>query len=90
VRSPEVSSTDDFSERLAMLREYAGDRFAELDVAHAYTDTSVHDLTADVERHREALGRLTEAGVHWIIVPGPQGKHPEALEFVQGFAETYI
>jgi probable F420-dependent oxidoreductase len=90
VRSPEVSSTDDLSERLAMLKEYAGDRFDSLDISSAYTDSSVHDVTTDVERHRDSLGKLEEAGVNWIIIPGPQGKHPEALDFIGAFAETYF
>ena len=45
VRSPEISSTDDFVDRLEMLKEYAGDRFAELDIAMAYTDDARFDLT---------------------------------------------
>ena len=90
VRSPEVSSTDDIVERLQMLNDLAGDRFADLDIAIAYTDRSVYDLTADVERHRDAIGRLAEIGSTWVIVPGPEGLHPQALEFLEGFAETYL
>jgi probable F420-dependent oxidoreductase len=90
VRSPEVSSEDDIAERLQMLRELAGDRFADLDIAVAYTERSVYDLTSDVERHHDALGRLGEIGATWVVVPGPEGRHPQALEFLQGFAETYM
>jgi probable F420-dependent oxidoreductase len=90
VRSPEVSSADDILARLAMLREYAGDRFAELDLTIAYTDGSVHDVTKDVERHCDSLGRLAEIGATWIVVPGPTDAAPAAAEFIQGFAETYI
>jgi probable F420-dependent oxidoreductase len=90
VRSPEVSSTDDLVERLNMLKELAGDRFESLDIAVAYTDRSVYDLTTDVERHKDELARLEEMGTSWIVVPGPQGKHPEAAEFVEAFAATYF
>jgi probable F420-dependent oxidoreductase len=90
VRSPEISSTDDFVDRLRMLEEYAGDRFAELDIAMAYTDDARFDLTTDVERHRDNLGRLEELGVTWIIVPGPTETAPVASDFLQGFAETYF
>lgn len=90
VRSPEISSTDDVLGRLKMLEELAGDRFAELDISVAYTDRSVYDLGSDVERHRDELGRLGEVGATWVVVPGPQGAHPEAQEFIQGFAETYF
>ena len=90
VRSPEVSSADDILARLDLLKEYAGDRFAELDLTIAYTDRSVYDLSADVERHTDALRRLREIGATWIVVPGPEGQHPQASEFLEGFAETYI
>lgn len=90
VRSPEISSTDDFIERLTMLKEYAGDRFADLDIAMAYTDDDRFDLGNGVERHRDNLGRLAELGVTWLIVPGPTAPAPTAREFVEGFAETYI
>jgi probable F420-dependent oxidoreductase len=90
VRSPEISSTDDFVDRLNMLKEYAGDRFSELDIAMAYTDDARFDLTTDVERHRDNLGRLQELGVSWIIVPGPTETSPVASDFIQGFAATYF
>ncbi|MGD9701232.1 MAG: LLM class F420-dependent oxidoreductase [Acidimicrobiia bacterium] len=90
VRSPEVSSTDDIVERLQMLKDLAGDRFAALDITIAYTDRSVYDLASDVERHRDALGALRELGATWVVVPGPEHPHPQAEEFLQGFAETYF
>ena len=90
VRSPEVTGADDILARLQLLKEYAGDRFTELDLTIAYTDRSVYDLSSNVEQHRDALGRLAEIGATWIVVPGPAGQHPMADEFIQGFAETYI
>ncbi|MGE3449689.1 MAG: TIGR03619 family F420-dependent LLM class oxidoreductase, partial [Microbacteriaceae bacterium] len=90
VRSPEISSTDDFVARLAMLRELAGDRFEQLDIAMAYTDEGRFDLSTDVERHRDNLGRLADLGVTWVIVPGPTDAAPAAAEFVEGFAKEYI
>jgi probable F420-dependent oxidoreductase len=90
VRSPEISSTDDFVARLAMLRELAGDRFEQLDIAMAYTDEGRFDLSTDVERHRDNLGRLAELGVTWVIVPGPTVAAPAAAEFVEGFAKEFI
>jgi hypothetical protein len=90
VRSPEISSTDDIVERLQTLRTLAGERFADLDIVIAYTDDSIHDLARDVERHRDTLGRLAEIGATWIVVGGPHGPHPENLDFLRGFAETYF
>jgi probable F420-dependent oxidoreductase len=90
VRSPEITSVEDIAARLDLLREYAGERFSEIDIAIAYTEPSVADLGADVERHRDNLGRLAALGASTIVVPGPAGVHPVAQEFLQGFAETYF
>ncbi len=90
VRSPGISSSDDLSARLAMLKELAGERFDTLDISVAYTDASVYDLGTDVERHRDELGQIAELGATWINVPGPTGVPPVAHEFIQGFAETYF
>jgi probable F420-dependent oxidoreductase len=89
VRSPEISSTDDIVARLSLLKELAGERFDTLDIVVAYTDPSVHDLGTDVERHRDALGRVRDLGATWVVVPGPPGVHPQAQEFLQGFTATY-
>jgi probable F420-dependent oxidoreductase len=90
VRSPAISSIDDLRTRLATLRELAGDRFDSLDINVAYVDHSIHDLSADVERHRNEFGRLAEVGATWVNVIGPPGMHPAACEFIEGFAETYL
>ncbi len=94
VRSPEVSSVDDLVARLATLREMAGDRFADIDITCAYNDPTIHSVSHDrghdVERHRDAIGRLHEVGATWIAVPGTAAPHPASVEFAHAFAETYI
>jgi probable F420-dependent oxidoreductase len=90
VRSPAVSTTDELVARLATLRDLAGDRFADIDITCAYADPSIHDTTRDVERHRDALGRLHEIGATWVAVPGPSATHPASIEFIQAFAATYM
>jgi probable F420-dependent oxidoreductase len=89
VRSPQVTTPTAIIELLGMLRELAGDRFGELDVAVAYTDRSVYDMT-DLDRHRDALGAIAELGTTWIVVPGPAGRHPQALDFLHGFADELM
>ena len=89
-RSPHLDSVESIRGRLEMLRELAGERFDALDITVAYIDRSVYDLSTDVERHREALAAFGELGATWVIVPGPQGEHPQARDFAEGFAETYI
>jgi len=90
VRSPEVSSADDIVERMQLLKDYAGERFAALDIACAYTDRTIYDLATDVERHRDAIGRLRDIGSTWLVVPGEAAPHPKAREFLEGFAATYL
>jgi probable F420-dependent oxidoreductase len=89
VRSPEVANIGDLRDRLAMLKDLAGDRFAQLDIAIAYHDPSIFEGT-DVERNRQALGELEAVGATWIVVPGPTEPHPKARDFAQQFGETYI
>ena len=48
-------------ERLDMLKDLAGDRFDGLDITIAYTDPSIHDLSRDIERHRDAIGRCARS-----------------------------
>ncbi len=89
VRSPAVSTDDEFTGRLGMLRDLAGERFAELDIVMPYTDESITGRS-DVERHRDQLGRLGAAGATWIVARGPVGPAPEAAEFAEWFGETFI
>ena len=90
VRSPAITDPTDIADRLAILKDLAGDRFSELDIAVAYTDPTVHDPLRDVERHRDVFGRLAELGVTWVVVSGPPGVHPRAHDFLQAFGETYL
>jgi probable F420-dependent oxidoreductase len=89
VRSPEATSINGIAQRLKVLADLAGDRFRELDLAIAYTDRSVFELT-DLERHRDALGAIADLGATWVIVPGPASAHPRPKDFIQGFGEELI
>jgi probable F420-dependent oxidoreductase len=89
VRSPEVTSADDIVTKLAMLKEFAGDRFDSLNIAVAYGDNTVHETGRDVERHRDAIGRLRDFATH-LVVSGPGAVHPASRDFLQAFAETYF
>jgi len=90
VRSAEISSHADLRTRIALLRDYAGDRFDDLEIVGSFTDRSIYRLDRDLERHRDALGQLADLGISRIVVPGPSDIHPAAAEFVQGFAATYL
>jgi hypothetical protein len=44
----------------------------------------------DVERHREALGRIAEIGATWVSVVWDFSMQSETLDFINAFAETYL
>jgi hypothetical protein len=55
-----------------------------------YTDDSILDTGADVERHRDALGRIAEVGATWVSFAWDFSTESETLAFVEGFAATYL
>ena len=90
-RTPRIDSVEDLGRRIRALRDDAGDRAEGIDVAVAYTDPTIARPDVDVERHREALGRLEEIGATWIVLPGPpSSRYPETAELVDSFAQNYI
>ena len=44
----------------------------------------------DVERHREALGRMAEIGATWVSFAWDFSTQSETLDFIDAFAETYL
>ena len=89
-RTPAVSTVDDVAAKVAELHELAGERAKALDVAVPYSDPTLAEPLADVERHRDALGRLAEAGATWVLVTGPTSSRVATLAFLDAFATTYI
>jgi probable F420-dependent oxidoreductase len=89
-RTPRIDSVDDLEQRINALRAEAGDRAAGIDIAVAYTDPTIAQPDVDVERHRDALGRLEEIGATWIVLPGPPGVYPATAELLESFARNYI
>jgi probable F420-dependent oxidoreductase len=87
-RTAHISSTEDLASRIAELREMAGGR--PIDVAPAYVDPTIASPGEDVERHREAFGRLEAAGATWIVIAGATTSEAATLEFLEAFGKTYI
>ena len=44
----------------------------------------------DVDRHREALAAIRDAGATWVSFAFDFSTQAETLDFVQGFGETYL
>jgi len=55
-----------------------------------YTDDSILAPDVDVDRHREALAQIRDAGATWVSFAWDFSTQAETLEFVQGFGETYL
>jgi probable F420-dependent oxidoreductase len=88
-RTPHIGDGDDLATKIAEVKAMAGDRADGLDVAVAYTDAEIAEPAVDVERHREAFGRLAEAGATWIIVPGATHETSATLDFLDAFGGSY-
>ena len=89
-RTAHLGSLDDIAAAITELKGMAGDRAGEIDVMVLYTDDSILRRGEDVERHRDALGRIAEAGATWVSFAWDFSTEAETLGFVEGFAEHHL
>jgi probable F420-dependent oxidoreductase len=89
-RTAHLGDLDAIGAAVRDLKEQAGDRADEIDVMVLYTDDSILATDADVERHRDALGRIAEAGATWVSFAWDFSTEAETLAFVDGFAASYL
>jgi probable F420-dependent oxidoreductase len=89
-RTAHLGDLDAIATAVRELKDAAGDRADEIDVMVLYTDDSILDTGADVERHRDALGRIAEIGATWVSFAWDFSTQAETLAFVDGFAATYL
>jgi alkanesulfonate monooxygenase SsuD/methylene tetrahydromethanopterin reductase-like flavin-dependent oxidoreductase (luciferase family) len=85
-RTAHLESLASVKERIAMLHDFAGDRAGSIDIVMSYHE----DLTTDVERHRDALGRIAEIGSTWIVIPAVWAPAPATEEMIAMVGSTYI
>jgi probable F420-dependent oxidoreductase len=88
-RTAYLASLEAVSDQVQRLREMAGARAPFLDIVLAYREPSVLEPDTDVDRHREALSLIEEAGATWVLVPGPAGSTKASLEFIEAFTRNY-
>jgi hypothetical protein len=55
-----------------------------------YTDDSILRTGVDVERHRDALGRIRDAGATWVSFAWDFSTQAETLAFIEGFAADQL
>lgn len=89
-RTAHLAGLDEIGAAIRELKEMAAERAAEIDVMVLYTDESILQVGKDVERHREALGRIAEIGATWVSFAWDFSTQAETLAFVEAFAETYL
>jgi probable F420-dependent oxidoreductase len=89
-RTVHLDGLDDVAGKIREITELAGDRAAELDFLMLYSDASILEPDRDVERHRDQLGRMAEAGCTWISFAFDFSTEAETLAFVDGFAATHL
>lgn len=89
-RTVHLAGLDDIGAAIREVKEMAGDRASELDFLVLYTDPSILEPGKDVERHRDAFGRIAEIGATWLSFAWDFGTQAETLAWVDGFAEHYL
>jgi probable F420-dependent oxidoreductase len=89
-RTAYLASLDDVGAKIRELRDMAGDRADQIQVALAYADPSIATPEKDIERHRDTLGKIAELGVAWAIVSAPAGTPPATTDWIDAFGATYI
>jgi probable F420-dependent oxidoreductase len=87
-RTPHLSF-DEIGAAIRELKDMAGARADQIDVLVVYTDDSILK-GVDVERHRDALGRMAEAGATWVSFAWDFSTEADTLAFVDGFAAAYL
>lgn len=89
-RTAHFSGLDDIASAIRELKEMAGERAGEIDVMVLYTDDSILKTGVDVERHRDMLGRIREAGATWVSFAWDFSTEVETLAFIEGFAADHL
>jgi probable F420-dependent oxidoreductase len=89
-RTAHLGGLDDIAVAICDIKQAAGERAAELDFMILYTDDSILRPDVDVDRHRDALAQIRDAGATWVSFAWDFSTQAETLDFVQGFGETYL
>jgi probable F420-dependent oxidoreductase len=89
-RTPPVTNAEELRERLAVLEQFAGERFEELTFILSYSGPSLADFEKDAEQIRQRFGEMEELGVDWTIIGPRWSPAPGPAEWAQAFGETFL
>lgn len=86
-----LTSLDDVARAIGEMGERAAEigRTAPIDILTSYS-SDLTDPVSDVERHREALGEISSAGVGYVLVTHPRAEPAVVLDWLAAFGATYI
>jgi alkanesulfonate monooxygenase SsuD/methylene tetrahydromethanopterin reductase-like flavin-dependent oxidoreductase (luciferase family) len=88
-RGPSIPGVADFADKIAEVKDLAGDRADEIDFCMSYIGAGIEQPTVDVERHRDTIAALDAIGVQWVAVTAAPDEPAAVLDFVRAFGETY-
>lgn len=87
-----LATIDDVAVAIAELErdaEAAG-RTEPIDYLTSYNEASLRTPTVDVERHRDSLGRIEDAGLTYVIVTHVRDDPTIVVDWLAAFGATYI
>jgi probable F420-dependent oxidoreductase len=61
-----------------------------LDMLYSYPGRPIDELTAEADRHREALAEAEKAGVTAVVVSSDTHEAAATLGFIEAFGETFL
>lgn len=89
-RTAPLADLDEVGAAIREVKDAAGDRADELDVMVLYTDESILDTGRDVERHRDQLGRMRDAGATWVSFAFDLPTEERTHAFIEDFAREHL
>lgn len=88
-RTAHIGDIDTLAARIRELKDLAGERAGSLDILTTYPDPTIGSKSDEVEKHRDVLGRLAQAGVTWLGIPGASNTESQTLEIIEAVANRY-
>lgn len=90
-RTPAVGTLDELAAKIADVKAQAGARADELSFTYLYSDQGLQDdPTSDTDRHLDALGRMSEAGITHVTINGPKLGMDASRTWITAVGETYV
>ncbi|EFC81804.1 LLM class F420-dependent oxidoreductase [Parafrankia sp. EUN1f] len=92
-RTVSIGSLDNLAGMIREVRDTAAanGRTDLIDVSYSYSGVpSETSITAEADRHREALAEIEKAGVTWVVISSHTRSAAETISFIETFGETLI